>query len=309
MPPLISDQITPMCVGIDLGGSKLRGAIATGDGHIMVELTEKTNLSGGKKVLEQIVRMVQELEAKSELKAERIGVGSPGVMDAAGRFQLSFNIDGLAEFSLAEELEKVLGVTVIVENDVNMAALGEQRYGAGRGCRDFVVLSIGTGLGMGLLINGQLHRGARGFAGEIAYLPFGTDPRDPRSRRVGALESAAGTHAILQRFHTLGGSAKDVYEVFKASVSGDPIAQIVVEEESHLIATAILAICTVVDPELVIMTGGIGSDPVLIDLVVARVKEISPHDIVIARSELGDRAGVVGAVAAAQIDAHAKYQN
>lgn len=287
------------CVGIDLGGSKIRGAIATADGKIHAESTERTDLHGGTRVLDQIHRMVEDLQHSSGVTAQRVAVGSPGVMDAEGRFQLSFNIDDLAELALADELHGRLRVPVIVENDVNVAALGEQWQGVGRGHSNFAVLSVGTGLGMGLVLNGHLHRGARGFAGEIAYLPIGADPRSEESRRVGALESTVGTHGILHRFASLGGSANDAGEVFAAASRGEEIARIVVEEEANLLASAILAVCTVVDPELVIMTGGIGADPEFISLVRTATKEISPHEVPIERSQLGERAGVVGAVAAA----------
>lgn len=299
MSPSTSDSSTLPCVGIDLGGSKIRGAIASAEGHIQAESTEPTDLHGGARVLDQIHRMVGELQASSGVTAERVAVGSPGVMDAEGRFQLSFNIDDLAELALADELHERLHLPVIVENDVNVAALGEQWQGLGRGLRNFAVLSVGTGLGMGLVLDGRLHRGARGFAGEIAYLPIGADPRSQESRRVGALESAVGTHGILQRFAALGGLAEHAIEVFAAASAGDEVARRVVEAEAQLVAAAILAVCTVVDPELVIMTGGIGADSEFVAQVRTATKEIAPHEVPIERSQLGERAGVVGAVAAA----------
>lgn len=299
MSPSTSDSTALPCVGIDLGGSKIRGAIASADGHIQAESTEPTDLHGGTRVLDQIHRMVAHLQSSSGVQAKRVAVGSPGVMDAEGRFQLSFNIDDLAELALADELHERLHVPVIVENDVNVAALGEQWQGLGRGHLNFALLSVGTGLGMGLVLDGRLHRGARGFAGEIAYLPIGADPRSKESRRVGALESAVGTHGILQRFTALGGSAEHALEVFAAASAGDDVARRVVEEEAQLVAAAILAVCTVVDPELVIMTGGIGADPEFVTQVRTAAKEIAPHEVPIERSQLGERAGVVGAVAAA----------
>lgn len=299
MPHLISDVTAIPGVGIDLGGSKIRGAIADSDGRIHGELTEKTDLAGGRRVLDQIQRMVEQLQATSGLTAERVAVGSPGVMDIQGRFQLSFNIDDLAELALADELQDRLKVPVAVENDVNIAALGEQWQGLGSGHRNFAVLALGTGLGMGLVVNGRLHRGARGFAGEIAYLPIGADPRSEGSRRIGALETAVGTHGLLHRYSEAGGRAHDAIEVFNAASDGDEIARQVVDEEAYLVAQAILAVCTVIDPELVIMTGGMGADPVFVDQVRSATKEICPHDVRIERSQLGERAGVVGAVAAA----------
>lgn len=299
MLPSTSREIRGICVGIDLGGSKIRAAAADTAGTIIAESTEPTDHNGGRSVLDQIGRIVEQLQKTAGQALGCVAIGSPGVMDSQGRFQLSFNIDQLSDLHLADELRFRLGAAVVVENDVNMAALGELWQGLGRGHRDFAILSVGTGLGMGLVLNGRLYKGARGFAGEVAYLPLGGNPQDPASRRVGTLESVVGTYGILNRFHARGGSATDVADVFAQAGSGDLGAARVVRDSAELLAASILAICSVVDPELVIMTGGIGSDPMLIELMRAEFDRISPHPVAIERSQLGERAGVVGAVAAA----------
>lgn len=297
--------------GIDLGGTKVRGAIADASGRIVAEATEPTRDTGARDVISQIAGMVSALGSRSGVHPALLAVGSPGVVDEHGHFQLSFNIDELADVSLASEVQAHVGVPVIVDNDANMAALGEQWQGVARGCRNFAVLSVGTGLGMGLVINGSLHRGSRGFAGEVAYLPIGEDPRSPEARRFGALEWAAGTAGIRRRLLTAlerngHGSGttldaeSDVHAIFEAARAFDPLARELVDHEASLLAHAILAVATVVDPELVIITGGIGADPLLIDLVRASLDEISPHRIRVERSILGDRCGVMGALAAAR---------
>jgi len=296
--------------GIDLGGTKVRGAIADAAGRVVAEATEPTRGTGARDVITQIAGMVSALGTQAGIHPHLLAVGSPGVVDEHGHFQLSFNIDELAEVSLASEVQAHVGVPVIVDNDANMAALGEQWQGLARGCRNFAVLSVGTGLGMGLVIDGKLHRGSRGFAGEVAYLPIGEDPRSPDARRFGALEWAAGTAGIRRRLLAgLNGAATvldahaDVHAIFEAARANDPLARSLVEHEAGLLAHAILAVATVVDPELVIITGGIGADPLLTDLVRQRLDEISPHRIRVERSILGDRCGVMGALAAARANA------
>ena len=302
--------------GIDLGGTKVRGAIADSSGGILAEATEPTRATGARDVIEQIAGLVSRLSAQSGLRPEVLGVGSPGVVDEHGRFQLSFNIEDLADLSLAAELQERAGLPIVVENDANVAALGEQWQGLARGCRDFAVLTVGTGLGMGLVIDGRLHRGSRGFAGEVAYLPIGQDPETTEARRFGALEVAAGTAGIRRQLtqalsaHTESGSASaqtlltedaDVHAIFEAARTGDAVGNMLVDHEALLLSHAILAIATVIDPELVIITGGIGSDPLLIERVRARLDVISPHRIRVERSILGDRCGVIGALAAARM--------
>jgi len=353
VPPSTSTESRPGGIvavpvaGIDLGGTKVRGAIADAAGHIVAEAIEPTRDTGARDVINQIARMVTSLGSKSGVHPELLAVGSPGVVDEHGHFQLSFNIDELAEISLASEVQAHVGVPVIVDNDANMAALGEQWQGLARGCRNFAVLSVGTGLGMGLVIDGKLHRGSRGFAGEVAYLPIGEDPRSADARRFGALEWAAGTAGIRRRLiaalaeldHRPGsnGSAarntstaarntstaarntstaarntstaarstvldvhSDVHALFEAARARDPLARELVDHEARLLAHAILAVATVVDPELFIITGGIGADPLLTDLVREHLDLISPHRIPVERSILGDRCGVMGALAAAR---------
>ena len=333
MPPSTSTEARPGGIvavpvaGIDLGGTKVRGAIADAAGHIVAEAIEPTRDTGARDVINQIARMVTSLGSKSGVHPELLAVGSPGVVDEHGHFQLSFNIDELAEISLASEVQAHVGVPVIVDNDANMAALGEQWQGLARGCRNFAVLSVGTGLGMGLVIDGKLHRGSRGFAGEVAYLPIGEDPRSADARRFGALEWAAGTAGIRRRLiaaladpdHRPGsnGSAarstkssaahstvldahSDAHAVFEAARAQDPLGRELVDHEAKLLAHAILAVAAVVDPELFIITGGIGADPLLTDLVREHLDLISPHRIPVERSILGDRCGVMGALAAAR---------
>lgn len=317
MPPSTSTDLrqpgSVPVAGIDLGGTKVRGAIADPSGRIIAESTEPTRASGARDVITQIAGMVRSLGSQCGVRPELLAVGSPGVVDERGRFQLSFNIDELADVSLASEVAAHVGVPVIVDNDANMAALGEQWQGLARGCRDFVVLSVGTGLGMGLVIDGRLHRGSRGFAGEIAYLPIGEDPSAAQARRFGALEWAAGTAGIRRALMAALESGEypatglapeaDVHAVFEAARAGDQLGVALVEHEAGLLAHAILAVAAVIDPELVIITGGIGADPLLIDRLRARLDDISPHRIRVERSILGDRCGVMGALAAARATA------
>ncbi len=295
--------------GIDLGGTKVRAALSSLDGEILLELTEPTDVAGGMHVVDQMVHMLDQLTREAGVRADILGVGSPGVVDSEGRFQFSFNIEELSDLSMEAELAKRVGIPVIVENDVNMAALGEQWMGLGQGLRHFVVLSIGTGLGMGIVINGDLYRGAHGFAGEVAYLPIGGDPATPRAVRFGTLELAAGSAGIREAWEraqqsgatSLGeGGFADVAQIFSAVHAGNATAERIVDEESRLIAHAVLAIAAIIDPEVVIITGGIGSDSLLLDRVTDHLNTLSPHPIRVEGSTLGERCGVIGALAAAR---------
>src|SRR5262249_6840725 len=143
-------------------------------------------------------------------------MGSPGVIDPpSGGIVIAPNIPGLDQLDVQGALRTRLGVEVAIENDVNLAAIGEHWCGGSRGADTFVFIALGTGIGMGLCADGRLLRGARGAAGEIAYLPVGGDPYDARGQRLGTLESAIGSAAITERYAGLGGrDARTVREIF-----------------------------------------------------------------------------------------------
>ena len=124
-------------------------------------------------------------------------VGSPGVFHPEiGQVALAHSLPGWGRQGLVEAVRRELGTNVLLENDVNLAALGEQWHGLGKGVDDYVYLHLGTGVGLGIVIGGELHRGHSGAAGEVGYLPLvGTDPVQPRSRRRGALDEMAGASA------------------------------------------------------------------------------------------------------------------
>ena len=171
-------------------------------------------------------------------------------------------------------MQAELGTKTAFENDVNLAALGEQWQGLGRGVEHFVFLHLGTGVGMGLVLRGELFRGASGAAGEVGYLPLsGTDLTDPSSRRRGPLDAAASATGVVATARKLGMKPPlTAKRVFAAARDGDTRATRVVAIEAQRIALAVAAVAAVVDPELVILGGGIGGngdllvEPVLTEL-------------------------------------------
>jgi signal transduction histidine kinase len=142
-----------------------------------------------------------------------------------------------------------LGTKVAFENDVNLAALGERWRGLGKGVANFVYLHLGTGVGAGLVLDGELYKGANGAAGEVGYLPLVRDARDRATRRRGALDAAAGSSGVVDTARRLGmGGPLSAKKVFAAARRGDRVALRVVAAESESIATAVAALAAVVDP-------------------------------------------------------------
>lgn len=302
-------------IGVDVGGTKTAAALADLRGHVIAEFEEPTSRTGGEGVVQQIARLARILAKTAGVPWQRVDavcVGTPGVENPDGTIRLADNVRGLDNVRVASSLRRSLRTSVLVENDVNLAAIGELEVGAAGDCTTFVLLAIGTGVGMGIIINGQLARGGRGGAGEVAYLPLGTDPASAESRRRGAFEltaSGSGVQQFLadelsarngQSGSPLLSTASDAHAIYDAAGSGDPVAVAVVRRHAAAVAHAILATAAVIDPELVVLGGGIGSNPLLLEPLREAVAAITPWPLRIETSALGSRAGVLGAVAHAR---------
>ena len=219
------------------------------------------------------------------------------------------NIAGLSDVSLVDDVREAFrNCEVVVENDVNIAALGERAEGNGVGCDDLVVLSIGTGIGAGVIVGGRLMRGHHGAAGEVAWLTVDGEPPTSDTRARGMLEVAAAGEGIRRTLrHALRTNANStlratatVAEIFGAAARGDVAAQAVVAAEANLVARAVLSVVSVVDPEKVILAGGIGANPNLLRPVTEQLDLLAPFFVKVESSKLGERSGVVGALALAR---------
>ncbi|MRX42141.1 ROK family protein [Agromyces kandeliae] len=290
-------------VGIDLGGTKVRAGIAALDASdgpraraALVEAEEATEAGGGRALVGQIAGLVEGLSAavSSPVDAVRaIGVGGAGVpAHPHGGFELAPNLGDLASFSLADELRLALGCAVVLENDANVAALGELAAGVGVHHDDFAFISIGTGIGMGLVLDRALVPGAGNAAGEIGYLPFGADPLDPAAHRRGPLEEVVAGDALAARLGA-GASARDVFDLAER---GDARAVAAIDEEARWVAHAIAAVAAVVDPGRFVLGGGIGSRPELLAPVRTWLARLGRGDLPVTISELGGAAPVLGAL-------------
>ncbi|GAA1059140.1 ROK family protein [Agromyces bracchium] len=291
-------------VGIDLGGTKVRAGIAALDdsgggaapGRPLAEVEQAPPAGGGRALVTQVVGLVHELCAavSSPIDAvHAIGIGGAGVpVDAHGGFEHAPNLGDLTSFSLADELRLALGCTVALENDANVAALGELAAGVGARHDDFAFVSIGTGIGMGVVLDRSLVRGAGNAAGEIGYLPFGGDPLDPAAHRRGPLEEVVAGDAFAARL----GPEASARDVFDLAARGDARAIASLDEEAKWVAHAIAAVDAIVDPGRFVLGGGIGSRPELLAPIRDWLARLGRPDLPVTISELGGAAPVLGAL-------------
>jgi predicted NBD/HSP70 family sugar kinase len=296
--------------GIDVGRRWVRAAIADITGAIVARRDERAKVSSADALIGQLGTVARGLAADAGIAWERVihtTVGSPGVFDpVSGTVNLAPNLPGWGRYGLVEALHGELGTRVGVENDVNLAAVGERWKGLGQAVRDFGVLSIGTGVGVGLVLGGELYRGSHGAAGEVGYLPIGRDPHDPTVRRRGAFEEATNAAGVVRTAREAGMTgALTPKRVFALARKGDPIAGEVVAIEARRLALGIAVVTTVVDLELVILGGGIGGNgDLLLDPVERELHALSPLRPRLAVSSLGDDAVLQGAVTTALGAAH-----
>jgi predicted NBD/HSP70 family sugar kinase len=279
-------------LGLDLGARFVRGAVCDLRGEIRarhdVELPERTAAAA----LDAIDMLAQSLLAAARATAslvDSVVLGVPGAVDArSGRISLAENVIGLEREDFRAELAQRIGLPVTIENDINLAALGERRRGIARGVDDFVFLSVGTGLGAGLVLRGELHRGHHGAAGELDYARVGlTEDIDPCAAAVSALAARLGASP-----------PHDPRTVFAAARAGDRIARQVVAEECRRIALHIVPLAAVTDVGLVVLGGGIGANG---DLLYGGIREHLrawlPTPPRVEASSLGDAAVLTGALA------------
>jgi predicted NBD/HSP70 family sugar kinase len=290
-------------LGIDLGGTKLHVALADLQGVIVAESIEATAGDGGGAVVAQIGRMTDALLQRAGVSSQRLrgGVmGSPGIIEpASGSIVIAPNIAGLDSLDVRAALRARLGIDIAIENDVNLAAIGEHWRGNSRKARTFAFIALGTGIGMGIFADGHLIRGARGAAGEVAYLPLGGDPYDARGQRLGTLETAVGSAGIIERYTGLGGpSGSTVRDVFDR-LETDEAARITIDEVGRIVTTAILAVHSILDPEITVMGGSIGARPELKLRIDANLGRCTREPVRIELSALGNRATLIGAIGSA----------
>lgn len=291
-------------LGIDLGGTKIHVALADLVGTIIAEEVAPTDPRGGLAVVEQIGTLAEHLTQRAGLSVQALrcaAMGSPGVVDPrSGRIGVAANIPEFDRIRVADALEHRLGCPLVIENDVNLAAIGEQWQGCCREVRNFAFIAMGTGIGMGLVLDGRLVRGASGAAGEIAFLPIGGDAFDSRGRLHGPFETAIGSVAMLQRYHGFGGRvAEDVRGVFSQLAQGEEAAIATLDETARVLVQGLMAIRAVVDPELIVLGGSIGVREELI----TRLRQLCARHLGgalrIEPSALGSRATLIGAVGTA----------
>jgi predicted NBD/HSP70 family sugar kinase len=197
-------------------------------------------------------------------------------------------------------LADLFGLPVAIENDVNLAVLGEAWRGCALGAQNLAFLAIGAGVGLGLIVNGQLACGANGAAGEIAYLPIAKDLTSQAAREIGAFELEVGSAGVLGRYNKAAAAQRHtVREVFDRLNAGEHAAVKAIDATAHSVALAVTALAALLDPEMIVLGGSVGVRLELVERVRAALPALYSRPIDVRASALGARAGLVGAISLA----------
>ncbi len=305
--------------GVDLGGTNVRCGVVDRDGVVLREVREPTPL-GGDAVVATMAGLVRRL-AEDFPEAAAVGVGAAGLVDRDGAVQFAPNIQGLRRAPLRRALEAELGVPVVVDNDANAAAWGEVVHGAAKGALYALVITLGTGIGGGIVARGRVIRGAHGFAAEVGH--FQIDPDGPVCAcgerghwesyasgtalgRMGREWAAAGkAPGVLAR---AGGQVDAVTGVFvgDSAQAGEPDGVALLAEYVDYVAIGLAGLANILDPERIVVSGGLVElgDALFAPLRTAFARRVEGPEyrpeIAIVPAQLGEQAGVIGAAARAR---------
>lgn len=304
-----------LVAGIDIGRQFVRVAIADLRGEIIARRDVRNAAHSAVELVRKVDALVRAAAEEAHLSwpdVARVVLASPGTFNpATDRFQFADNIPGWGQRGLTTSIREALGVDIAVHNDINLAAIAEHTEGAARGCHHFVLISVGTGVGMGIILNNELYTGAAGAAGEVGVLSFDgetsvrpTGETSKRQRALGYTENLIPARAVLAEAQAAGLEARTAKEVFDAAWSGDSMAKAVVHTISRRIGTLITSVSAILDPELVVLTGGIGHNLTLLRPgIEERVKELGPLRPRIEVSALPDVGVLRGALTVAAREA------
>jgi glucokinase len=309
-------------VGIDLGGTFVKAGLVAEDGGISHATQMATDANaGGPAVARQIAAIARRIFDASGTRVVGIGLGSPGLINAeTGVVDFSPNFEGWTHVPLAQYVRAELGdlahLPVFLENDVNAMALGELTYGAGRGTRNMVAMTLGTGVGGGVVVDGNVYHGATNTAGEIGHMTVVPDGRRCGCGNDGCLEALVGTAGLLARTREAIASGRSSAlapyrddltprRIADAANDGDELARGIFAETGRYIGIVLASLANLLNPEMAVIGGGIaaaGEDLLFRHIrgeVRRRAMDIPANAMRVVPAALGNDAGIVGSAAVA----------
>ena len=303
-------------IGIDVGGTKVLGGVVSPTGEILATARRDTPREGGKVLTQAIADVATELSSKYPV--DSIGVSAAGFISSDRQTILATpNIAGWNGVNLVNELTQIIGKRIVLENDANSAAWGEFKFGAGRGRKDLMMLTLGTGVGGGLILDGSVFRGAFGIGAELGHLRIVPDGHLCGCGIRGCLEQYASGSALMRHAREAISASPDLarnllargdgtleglkgHHITEAARDEDPVALAAFNTMASYLGAGIASLCTVIDPSCIVLGGGV-IDAGEIFLAPTRKAALSlipfsgkhPYPEIVP-AELGNNAGLVG---------------
>ncbi len=291
-------------IGVDLGGTNLRAAAISRDGKMLNKVAGSTPVGAGRNaVISDMVKSIEQIQASlSGQKLIGVGVGVPGFIDMAkGVVVGAPNLPEFVNYPVRDEIEKRLGSKVILENDANAAALGEQWIGAGKGVSDVILLTLGTGVGGGIISGGQIVRGALGMAGEIGHMTIVPNGNPCGCGNNGCLEKYASATAVSAQARMLNlGHDLSAEQVYNLAVGGNDRAKMIFHSVGISLGTGLASLINIFNFPLYLLGGGLlGAwdlfQPSMIEEITRRSFTYRSNPPKIEKATLGGEAGLYGA--------------
>ncbi|NOX96949.1 MAG: ROK family protein [Nitrospirae bacterium] len=314
-------------IGVDLGGTNLKVALLDKKGEIRKK-TSVLTARGKQAVLQQIIESIEKVLEKTGVKKSAvlgIGIGTPGLVDNIHGIVRGFtNIKGWRNVPLKEYVEREIKLPVYVDNDVNLMTLGELMCGAGRGAKNIVCLTLGTGVGGGIVIEGNLYRGSTLSAGEIGHVSVNADGPRCICGSYGCLERYVGNAYIVKKaVEAIEGGRRSIIKklvegdlkavtprvISRAARQGDRLAGEIWEETGRYIGIVLSGVVNLLDPEIIVIGGGVAqAGRLLFEPIRKTVKEramsIPARKVKIVPAKLGKDAGLIGAGMLVKVEAN-----
>lgn len=322
-----------LTIGIDLGGTGIKAGVVSPEGEVFGRQSLPTPLTGPQAGINALIQAARQAIQASGISPKRIlavGVGTPGILDPKkGVVREAANLPDWVNVPLKDQLSKALDLPIRVMNDANAAALGEIQFGVGRGISNLVLLTLGTGVGGGLVMDGKVIEGSRGLAGELGHMRIEMSrPRPCGCGHYGCLEAYVGAKHLLKRMYEaladdiqeasllhekaksglnsiggIPGGSLTVEDMFQAADEGDGIMLRLVEETALALAAGIGNLLHTFDPEMVVLAGGVAQAPILKEKIMEFLPDFSlgayREGLRVETSQLNQDAGILGAAAAA----------
>lgn len=319
----MSNEQNNLYIGIILEGEKVRTALVDSLGQVLLEQTDVTAQRKTEELTRQLIELITSFKQKAPEYGNLVaaGVGVPGLINLkTNKIEVLPNLPKVSTTTLYDDIMQATGMQVIFDNDANLGAYGEWKCGAAKSSENFIYITIGTGIGAGIIINGQMWRGTTGFAGEFGHTTINVDGIECVCGNIGCLETVASGPNIVRRmqqrlYRDRTSSLTRLFiprdremtheDIVQAALSGDELSQVVFERTGQYLGIALSGLINLLNPELIVFGGSVMQvGNILLNSIIAETKQrvFGPcfDNCKIVASQLGLLSGVVGAATLAR---------